>query len=208
MKNQLLKLAFGLALFGAAITSPAQSQTWYFYQGGWTGGGIISGSFTGNDLNSDGQLVGFPAGPPEQNEVTGFSVAMHGNNIIPDGYVWTDLWGLVYNINGDALLGNDANGAIEGFAVNDAIDANPSYNYSSGLGPTMGVGGRITTEPYPNMSGSPTVIISTPDPIMVSTSPITDEIYQDTVNAAPEPSTAALATFSGMGALLLFRRRK
>lgn len=206
MKTKILKLTCGLALLGAVATASAQSQTWYFYQAGWSGGGVITGSFVGDDLNGDGQLVGFASGPPGwTNEVTAFSVSIFGNSVIPNGYTWTNFYGLVYDINGDSFLGDDTNGAVEGFAVNDANGANPSYNYASGYGPTMGVGGQITTQPYPYAPGSATVIISTPDPIMISTSPITAEIYQDAINQVPEPSTLVLA---GLGGLLLFRRWK
>jgi opacity protein-like surface antigen len=208
MKKQILGLTLGLALFGSVITASAESQTWFFYQGGWTGGGVITGAFVGNDLNLDGQLVGFASGPPGwTNEVSGFSVSLYGNSTIPNGYTWTNFYGLVYDINGDSLLGNDTNGAVEGFAVNDANGANPSYNYASGYGPTMGIGGQITTQPYPYMSGSATVIVSTPDPIMISTSPITEDIYQENINSVPEPATLALAGMGGLS-LLLFRRRK
>lgn len=208
MKKQIFGFTFGLALFGAVISASAQSQTWFFYQGGWTGGGVITGAFTGDDLNGDGQLVGFASGPPGwTNEVTGFSVSMYGNSIIPNGYTWTNFYGLVYDMNGDSLLGDDTNGAVEGFAVNDANGANPSYNYASGYGPTMGIGGQITVQPYPYALGTATVIISTPDPIMVSTSPITEEIYEENINPVPEPSTFALAGLGGLS-LLLFRRRK
>jgi PEP-CTERM motif len=208
MNKQILGLTLGLALFGSIITASAESQTWFFYQGGWTGGGVITGAFVGNDLNLDGQLVGFASGPPGwTNEVSGFSVSMYGNSTIPNGYTWTDFYGLVYDINGDSLLGNDTNGAVEGFAVNDANGANPSYNYASGYGPTMGIGGQITTQPYPYMPGSATVIISTPDPIMISTSPITEDIYQENINSVPEPATLAFAGLGGLS-LLLLRRKK
>jgi hypothetical protein len=111
-------------------------------------------------------------------------------------------------MNGDSLLGDDTNGAVEGFAVNDANGANPSYNYASGYGPTMGIGGQITVQPYPYAPGTATVIISTPDPIMVSTSPITEEIYEENINPVPEPTTLAFAGLGVLGCVLMFWRRK
>jgi hypothetical protein len=199
MNTNLIKIIGGLALVLAATTATAQ-ETWYFYQAGWSNGGTVSGSFTGTDLNSDGQLASFDG------EVANFNVSMTGSSIIPDGFTWDQsrLWGLVYDINGGPFLGDGLTGAVEGFAVWDN-----NYNYYSGYGPNGTPGGGL-------YGPGNVTLDSTLDPIMVSTTPITDVIYQDNLGSydfpsptpTPEPSTLALSAMGGLGGLLLFRRRK
>jgi hypothetical protein len=196
MKKNLMKLIGGLVLLISVVAASAQ-ETWYFYQSGWTKGGVASGSFTGTDANGDGQLSSFDG------EVANLSISMTGNRIVPDGYTWdqSNLWGIVYDINGEPFLGDGQTGEIEGFSVHDS-----SYNYFSGYGPNDTPGGGL-------YDSSRNLLDLTLDPIMVSTTPITEEIYQENLvlynypAPVPEPTTLTLAALGGLG-LLLFRRRE
>jgi hypothetical protein len=43
---------------------------------------------------------------------------------------------------------------------------------------------------------------------MISTSPITEDIYQENINPVPEPTTLAFAGLGALGCVLMFWRRK
>ena len=53
------------------LANPVKAVSFTFSQGGWKYGGNLSGSFTGDDLNSDGNL--------ETNELSSFNVTFSGN---------------------------------------------------------------------------------------------------------------------------------
>jgi hypothetical protein len=58
----------------------------------------VSGSFAGDDLDSEGQLSSFSG------EVTGFTMSYSGGSIVaPFSMTFADLFGLVYDLNGGPL---------------------------------------------------------------------------------------------------------
>lgn len=72
--------AVSLLGFGVMKTDSAQAATFNFTQGGFEGGGTLSGTFTGEDLNNDGFIDnGFRGGP---NELSAFSVSLSGSSIL------------------------------------------------------------------------------------------------------------------------------
>jgi hypothetical protein len=203
MKN--IKVILTVVLASATIAAKAQN-TYYFYQAGWQGGGIVSGSFTGQDSNGDGQLSSFSG------EISNFNIQLTGDNLVPD-MSWSqgNLWGIVYDLNDGPFLGDGQTGQVEGFAVGDP---NGIYNYASGYGPTGQPGGEIYNSSQSSYGDGPYLDI-TADPIMLSTTPITPDSYNAALGSAgfqptatPEPSTLALSAMGGLGSLLLFRRRK
>jgi PEP-CTERM motif len=81
-----------------------------FVQAGFTDGASMTGSFTATDLDSDGQIAFFSGG---SFEVTAFAASFSGNALVPAFALdFTDLFGLVYDIDGD--IGDGITLAIEG----------------------------------------------------------------------------------------------
>jgi hypothetical protein len=69
-----------------------------FSQAGFSEGAGVTGTFTGSDLDLDGQLSSF------EGEILAFSMTFSGNSIVPTfslGLV--DLFGLVYDLDGGPL---------------------------------------------------------------------------------------------------------
>jgi hypothetical protein len=60
-----------LGSFTVFLANPAKAATFTFSQGGWQYGGNLSGSFTGDDLNGNGDI--------EASELSAFSATFSGN---------------------------------------------------------------------------------------------------------------------------------
>lgn len=116
-----------VALAGTSTRATALSFT--FSQSGYSQGATVTGTFSGTDLNLDGQLVSF------HGEITGFSMSFSGNaTVAAFSLGLADLFGVVYDL-GSGFLGD---GAIEGIAATD-----PNFNYQTGQGPTSSNGGFV-----------------------------------------------------------------
>ncbi len=103
-----------------------------FTQGGWTAGGLVTGSFTGSDDNFDGQLNSFDG------EISQFSMSFSGNaNVKPFSLGLSDLFGLVYDLNhnvlGDGVLGTDEEGILV-IGPRTIYDAGPGLITICGIG--------------------------------------------------------------------------
>lgn len=104
--------------------TPGGPGSFSFSVGGWGGGGTVTGSFTGADLDANGQLSSFAG------EVTGFGMTYSGGTIVGTfGLAFTDLFGLVYDLNGGPL-GDGTSLAIEGIGA-----AGGGLGFSIGPGP-------------------------------------------------------------------------
>ena len=123
MKGEMI-MRFALALLAlVTATAPAHSAvvTLPFSQGGFAGGGQVTGFFTGEDLDEDGQISSFTG------EVTDFSLAFSGNaSVAAFTLDFEDLFGFVYDL-GDPLLGNGRTGDIEGI-----LAENGDFSYQAG----------------------------------------------------------------------------
>jgi hypothetical protein len=104
--------------------------TYSYSVGGWDGGGTVTGTFTGTDLDADGQLSSFDG------EVTAFTMSYTGGSIVgPVALGFGDLFGLVYDLNGGPL-GDGIGGDIEGIGASGAAGS-----FSIGPGPVAVCGG-------------------------------------------------------------------
>jgi hypothetical protein len=96
-----------------------------FTQSGFSGGGIVNGSFSGIDDNGDLQLMSF------DDEITAFSMSLTGNAFVTDFTLgFADLYGLVYDLDGGPLGDFDSPGQFEfeGISADNGIafyDAGP-----------------------------------------------------------------------------------
>lgn len=109
-----------------ALSSPVVESplgTYSYAIGGWTGGGTVSGIFTGADSDASGQLSSFSG------EVTGFTMSYTGGSIVgPLGFTFADLFGLVYDLNGGPL-GDSFALNVEGIGATGAAG---SFTYGPG----------------------------------------------------------------------------
>jgi hypothetical protein len=202
-------LTSAASLLALSAQQSYASTTYYFYQPGWTSGGIVSGSFTGSDNNSDGVIDSF------NGEITNFTVSMTGSSIAIANTSWdqTNIWGIVYDINTDKFLGNGdgegIDGSIEGFGMFDG-ENNNFLRYYSGYGVDGQLGGNLYD--WANGEGS---IDETPLAIMIDTTAITSASYIAAANdlglpssSIPEPSTYGLIGIGALGVAFAARHRK
>lgn len=96
--------------------APGGPGTFSFSVGGWVGGGVATGSFSGTDTDANGQLSFFDG------EITGFSVSYSGGAIVaPIALGFGNLFGLVYDLDGGPL-GDGLLLDVEGIgAINGAV---------------------------------------------------------------------------------------
>ncbi|NKI34759.1 hypothetical protein HFP89_06230 [Wenzhouxiangella sp. XN79A] len=126
MKRVLLVVLF----LGVASSAVAQPQTFEFFQTGFAEGAMVTGSFTGEDLDSNGQLSAFDS------EITDFQMAFSGNSIVA-GFTlgFADLQGLVYDLDGGPL-GDGLTLDVEGIGAG----GNDGFSYAAGPGPVAECG--------------------------------------------------------------------
>ncbi len=102
-----------VAMAGAAmlVSAPSLATTFVFSGGGFSEGATITGSFTGADLDMNGQISSF------NGEVSAFAASFSGNSVVggPYNFDLGGLIGLVYSLDG--ILGDDDFGEVEGMFV-------------------------------------------------------------------------------------------
>ena len=137
--KKILCLAFPLFLVLLTNQSIAGPKTFNFFQAGYFEGASIVGSFTGEDLDSDGAINSF------NSEVSDFSFSFSGNSIVSSfTHTFSELNGLIFVI-GTSYLGDDAILGIEGIASGPNHGAGPPHQFSliGGLGPYSNLGGQV-----------------------------------------------------------------
>jgi hypothetical protein len=137
--SRLVYSVVALAMFLGILVLPASAQlTFSFQQKGFTGGGVINGSFTAVDLNNDGSIYAAPWGSPLTGlEVTQFSFSFTGDTFVSD-FTSTSLGVLGFDLNGDTYLGNSPSEGIG----NDWFGAD-GFIYAAGQGPANSNGGVV-----------------------------------------------------------------
>lgn len=119
------------------------SQTYTFCQEGFSEGAFISGSFTGADSNSDGQLA--------DDEVTDLAFTFSGNSTVgPLSFTFADLDGFIYDLDGGPL-GDGTTGGVEGITAYGAAGV-----YAAGPGPFSICGAGIDCAAVSDGSNSDT----------------------------------------------------
>ncbi len=97
-----------------------------FTQSGWTGGGTVELTVTVDDLDSNGQIMGFGG----SSELLSYSVSFTGNGLVGgfSNSTLGELMGFVYDLDG-GILGDGTTGAVEGFGIVSPV------TYATGPGP-------------------------------------------------------------------------
>ncbi len=102
------------------------SGNYSFTQGGWTGGGLVTGTFSGLDGDGDLQLDSFFG------EISAFGMSFSGNGFAPAfSFGLANLEGLVFDLDGSNLLGD----GIAGFDVEGIAASGYAGLYLAGPGP-------------------------------------------------------------------------
>jgi hypothetical protein len=185
--HRLFNSVAALVIFLGILSLPASAQlSFSFQQKGFTGGGVINGSFTAVDLNNDGSIYAAPWGSPLTGlEVTQFSFSFTGDALVPD-FTSTSLGVLGFELNGDSLLGNSPS---EGIANNwFGVDG---FIYAAGQGPANSNGGVVIDLTSGEESATEQVVTVSP---------------QDVSGAVPEPSTYGVLGAVALATLAFVRR--
>lgn len=163
------------------LGQPALAQDYLFSQAGFSGGGVLSGGFSGGDSDGNGVL------DYSFDSITAFSLNFSGDSLVPDFSLGLgDLAGLVYNLGGGFIGDDGAVGTGEGLAAFNGDLLSTGFLYTSGIGAAGVMGGTITD--FASGAG-------TTSGQLVS------------ISAVPEPRTWAML-LAGLGLTLLAARRR
>jgi hypothetical protein len=152
MKIRVLGLIGALGLVGAG--TPASALSFTFSQGGYSEGAVVTGTFSGVDLDLNGQLAGFGG-----DEISAFSMSFSGNSIVSAFSLGIDdLFGLVYDL-GTPFLGDGLTLGIEGIGATGS-----QFEYETGQGP-LGTNGGFVGNLDPSVTDSTELLVSVvPEP--------------------------------------------
>ncbi len=122
-------------LMVAALSLPAHAVTYNFVQTGFAGGGVLSGSFTANDLDHDGWIYGL--------EVSAFSMSFSGNaEFAAFSHTKANFNGIGYKV-GDTVIG----GHEESYLQTSSSKNGRFINYDAFGWPEFTIPGRLTEDP-------------------------------------------------------------
>jgi PEP-CTERM motif len=123
----------------------------HFEQKGYSGGGVVSGSFSGNDLNGDGLLSSLDG------ELVNYSMSFSGDSIVANFTHDNSIFNaLIYSV-GSSHLGNLG---VEG-VLSDVFGVT-GYYYMSGIAVTGTYGGSVIDLVSGATSSTPELISVTP----------------------------------------------
>ncbi len=152
MRTLSRRLPAWLATVSALLLMQAHVQahaaTYTFEQTGFQDGGVVSGSFSGEDLDHNGSLSFFSG------EVSDFFLRFNGNSLVPSfTHGLADLTGLNWQVDAPTLgaQGKPFDDAAEGLAGNWAPDealldglALAGFGYATGMGPLGELRGEVS----------------------------------------------------------------
>lgn len=184
-------MRFAIGLMAAAIamvSAPAGAAVvnLTFTQSGFGNGGTITGFFTGEDADGNGQLNSF------EGEITDFGLSFSGNHAVEAFSLgFEDLFGLIYDL-GDPLLGDGRTGELEGI-----LAENGSFSYLVGPEP-LGQAGACLNDEICGQINQGDAVTRTTELVVVGDTP-----------AIPEPASWAtmILGFGIAGAAVRNRRR-
>ena len=163
MSRLASKFIFNLVLYAAIIlaASPAKAEIYQFTQSGYSGGGLITGTFTGVDGDSDGQIVSY------EGEVSGFTLSFTGDKLVPNfTHSFQDLTALVYNIGTGQIGGNQPATGMYEQGIGSNWQGTTGFDYATGYGPLQLTGGRVIdiATGYSSSTLEPVYVSSVPEP--------------------------------------------
>lgn len=183
---KILSAVTAVTLFCGSVATAAPIS-FDFTQSGFSGGGIVTGSFLAEDLDGNGQISSFDG------EVVDFSMSFAGDTGVADfSLSFADLFGLVYDI-GSGLIGDGTSLDIEGIGAEGAI-----FSYVVGPGPLALCDGSTICGIVTQSLGS----------VDLTSETILGAVVNDP--SAPVPLPGAMALFAGaaaFGSRLVKRRR-
>jgi len=191
-----------VSLFCARNSQAIEDQplSFTFLQAGFAEGAMVTGSFTGVDLDGNGILVHFPLSeggfPVEALELTDFSLNFSGNSLAPAfDLSLADLFGMVFEIeSGD--LGDDPafDPTIDGTLIEGLGLIGTNYYYAAGQGPTSSDGGFVGVQ------------VDGPNGDFVGNA-LDSSVQLIQVTRVPEPVAGGLL-IAGIVVAQMFRRRR
>ncbi len=141
-----------LAMGAAALMAmtAAHATTYSFEQSGYQGGGTVSGTFEGSDVNGDGFISFFDEG-----EVSQLLLNFNGTDLIPafshtladvNGFVWdttSPTLGTSVMADGQTFEGIATNWVPDEFAL-EGLAPTTGYAFATGMGPLGDTRGEVT----------------------------------------------------------------
>jgi hypothetical protein len=194
MKFKHTCLHLAAAAWLALSSAQANATTFAFEQSGYQGGGLVSGTFDGADLNGDGFISFFDDG-----EVSNLLLNFNGTDLIGSfSHTTADVAGLVWNVSsptlGDSAMADGL--TLEGMATNWVPDefaaaglAPQGYSFATGMGPLGDMRGEVT-------DWATGARLTTTEAMRISPA------------AVPEPGTWGLMGLGLLGVSLLRARRQ
>ncbi len=146
-----------LAVAAVAAAPLAAAASYTFTQGGYSGGGVLSGSFSGVDVDGDGWLAQLGAG----GELSAFALGFAGDAQVAAFTLGAaDLQGLVLRLDGGPL-GDDASPPGEGLAA-----ASVAFQVLAGWSALGSAGGLVADlqSGASSLTELPVVVMLVPEP--------------------------------------------
>jgi hypothetical protein len=182
-----------LATSRAVAIGPV-AQRYAIFQDGYSEGAVVTGSFTGADLDGNGILVHFPlqddlpTPPIAFEELTAFSMRFSGNSLSPAFDLgFSELFGFVYQLGTDGIGDDPAYDPTLNTNLIEGIGAIGTMRFfTSGLGPNGFICGYVGGH------------IELAGPVDPEDAALDSSQHLVRVALVPEPSLGVIAIVSAM----------